>query len=81
MQAKAPYKSYRKTLPSHVYVTVFNPFNQEPEGLILKGEGDEAIVDVWDEMQDLFFKRMNKRHLETGVVVAFVRQDLPEERT
>ena len=85
MQTGTPYKSYIKTILGQVYVTVLNPFSKEPEGLILKGNPKNhdrnSIVEIWSEMEDVFFKRMNTRHFETGTVVEYRKPDLPEEKS
>lgn len=79
MQTGEPYKSYIKGILGRAYITVLNPFNNEPEGKILSGnpakQDEESIVDVWTEKEDVFFKRMNKRHFETGVLRSFVRKE------
>ncbi len=82
MQTGKPYKSYRKTILGKVYVTILNPFNNEPEGVILEGEptrSPTAIIDMWSEVDDLFFRRMNKNHFETGVIIPFERPDVVED--
>jgi hypothetical protein len=80
MQTGEPYKSYIKTILAKVYVTVLNPFSNEPEGRILSGnpraKDENSIIDTWNEKEDVFFKRMNKRHLESGTVIVYRR--LPE---
>jgi len=77
MQTDKPYKTYKKTILGKVYVTVLNPFSEKPEGLILQGNQKKneegSLVDVWNQKEDVFFKRMNKKHLESGVVVEYTR--------
>lgn len=82
MQTGKPYATFRKTILSLVYVTVLSPFNNQPEGLLLKGEkgSETSMVDVWSEMEYVYFKRMNKKHLETGVVIQVQREDVKEEK-
>lgn len=71
MQTGKPYKTYKKTIYGQVFVNVLNSFNKQPEGIILKGaknvEGE--FLDVWNEMEDVYFKRMNRRHFETGRII------------
>jgi hypothetical protein len=82
MQSGTPYASYRKTIAGKVYVTVLNPFTGVPEGLVLFGSDENAVIDVWTEREDLFFKRTNKRHFEVGNVISFKKaMDKPEEKT
>jgi len=84
MQTGTPYKSYIKTVVSKVYVTVINPFSREPEGRILEGiphKDESCIVDIWNEMEDVFFKRMNKRHFETGILSEYKRSNVPQAKS
>jgi hypothetical protein len=39
-----------------------------------KGE-ESTMVDVWNDVQDLFFKRTNKRSLETGMIIEVARKE------
>ncbi len=80
MQTKTPYKSYIKTVLGKIYVTVLNPFSGEPEGRIIKGDPrgkgkDLCIIDIWSEMEDAFFTRINKRHLETATLIQYTRKE------
>lgn len=83
MQTGEPYKTYKKTILGKVSCTVLNPFNNEVEGIILFGDPrknePDTMIDVWNEMQDVFFKRKNKWHLETGVLIPFTRPSIAEE--
>ena len=83
MQTGQPLKSYKKTILGKVNCIVLNPFNNEVEGIILYGDPNKnepsTMVDVWNEMQDVFFRRKNRVHLETGVLMPFVKPaDLSE---
>jgi hypothetical protein len=73
MQEGTPYGTYQKTILAKVHVTVLNPFSKEPEGLILSGEpgSDSSLVRTWDIKEDVFFKRINKRHFEQGTIIPF----------
>lgn len=79
MQEGPPYKSYIKTVTAKVYVTVLNPFNHEPEGRVLVGRPNKkeegCIVDVWSDKEDMFFKRMNKKHFDDGNLVTYQRDN------
>jgi hypothetical protein len=71
MQEGEPVGQYVKTLPCKVHVTVMDVFhNNEPAGLILFGEPgcEDSIVRTWSIKEDLFFRRMNKRHFTKGVL-------------
>lgn len=77
MQTGKPYKSYKKTILGKVQVIVLNPFSQESSAVLLEGEdgSPDSILDVWSEKEDAFFKRMNRRALETGRIIAFTRKE------
>jgi hypothetical protein len=72
MQEGKPYKRYIKTVLGKVFVTILNPFSGKPEGVILAGRPqdeksrDEIVVNVWTAKEDVFFKRMNKAHFQSG---------------
>jgi len=72
MQDGKPYSAYRKTIPAKIHVVVLDPFRGEPMGLILTGRpGDEdTIVKLYSVQEDVFFKRMNKRHFQQGNLVS-----------
>lgn len=78
MQTGTPYKSYRKVVLGKIYVTTWDSFQNKPIGMIIEGDpsgkdADACIVDVWDEREDVFFKRANRRQFETGYLVDYVR--------
>jgi hypothetical protein len=75
MQAGTPYATYKKTSLGKVFVSVLDPFSGNPIGIILEGEkGDEKeMIDVWNEAEDVFFKRMNKLQFEQGYIIPCVR--------
>ena len=74
-----PLKSYIKKILAKVYVTVWNSFENVPEGILLYGDPkkqeDTAIVDIWSPEEDYYFKLKNKNHLQTGTIIEFVRKD------
>ena len=80
-----PYKSYIKTILGKVYVTIWNSFENIPEGLILSGDprkGDESCsVDVWSQDEDYYFTTKNKRHLLVGNIIVHTRKSDPVEKT
>ncbi len=83
MNAGQPYATYKKTILGKVYVEVINPFTQKPEGILLFGEKgtDTEMIDVWTEMEDVFFRRQNRRAFETGRVIKISRNQKPETKT
>jgi hypothetical protein len=86
MQIGNPYKSYIKTILGKVDVMIWNSFKNEPEGRILQGnprsnDKDGSIIDVWSEMEDMFLKRMNKRHFEQGTIINYKRSTDPEPKS
>lgn len=82
MQTGKPYKSYKKTILGQAFVNVLNPFFNQPEGRILRGNPNtndpDCIVDIWSEQEDVFFKRMNRKSLSEGVLVEFARAEAQE---
>lgn len=84
MNTGTPYATYRKTTPSKVFVQILNPFNLQAQGLILYGDpkkAETARIDVWTEMEDQFFKRSNRKHLELGTIIRFERVPVEEVKT
>jgi hypothetical protein len=72
MQTGKPFATYRKTTLGKVFVNVLSSFPPyAKEGLMLVGEpnSETAKVNLWSEMEEAFFKRVNSRALETGVVI------------
>jgi hypothetical protein len=80
MQTGKPYASYKKTILGKVFVTVLDPFSHQPVGMLLEGvKGSPTeIVDIWSEMEEMFFRRTNKKHLDRGMLIKVVR-DEPKE--
>ncbi len=85
MNSGKPVRSYIKTILGKVFVTVWDPFTNTPTGLILSGDPkkreESSIIDMFTELQDSFFRRMNRRQLETGVVIPYTRVEEAKERT
>lgn len=83
MQAGTPYKSYIKTILGKVYINVLNQFSGAPEGRIIKGnpksDVESCIIDMWSEKEDVYFKRTNKRHFETGTIIEYTRKPAIEK--
>lgn len=84
MQSGVPLASYTKTILGKLYVNFLNPFTGSPEGRLLSGDpktSDDAIIDLWTVAEDLYFKRMNKRAFETGLLIKKVRKPAEEKKT
>jgi len=75
-EGKEPLARYRKTIVGKVHVVALNPFSEEPEGVLLEGNGDKSYIELWDTKQLVFFERMNKSHLDAGRIVKM--EKLPE---
>lgn len=70
MQAGAePLARYRKTIVGKVHVVALNPFSEQPEGVLLEGDGINSYIELWDAKSLVFFERMNKSHLDAGRVI------------
>jgi len=77
MQAGSePLARYRKTIVGKVHVVALNPFSEQPEGVLLEGDGIGSYIELWDAKQLVFFERMNKSHLDAGRLVKM--EKLPE---
>lgn len=83
MQTGKPLKTYKKTILGQVYCSVLNSFSNEPEGILLSGDPTKndplSMFDIWNDMQDAYFRRANKKNLEMGVIIAFERPDSVQE--
>ena len=75
MQEGEPLKRYKKTILGKVHVVILNPFSDEPEGIIMKGDPSKAsdymdyIIEIWTPKADIFFRRMNRKHFDSGRLV------------
>ncbi len=84
IQTNKPYKSYKKTILGKVAVYTFNSLTNTPNAILLEGKDNNsfsATVDTWNAVEDAYFRRMNRKHLETGYVVEFVRPENYDEIT
>jgi len=84
MQLEKPFKTYRKTILGRVSVNYIEPFSGKPSGIILMGnpKTDEgARIDTWTEVDDSFFRKMNKRQFEVGNILEMERVEEVKERT
>jgi len=80
-----PLRSYIKTILGKVFVNTWDSFIDKPIGTILEGDprkGDDGcIYDVWSEKEDMYFKKSNKVHFETGTVISHARSEAPREKS
>jgi cell fate (sporulation/competence/biofilm development) regulator YmcA (YheA/YmcA/DUF963 family) len=78
MQSGKPYKTYKKVVLGRVYVSAIDPFTEQPTGILLYGDprrGDEScFIDMWSERDDLFFRKQNKVHFDSGFIVEVIRE-------
>lgn len=82
MHGGKPIRSYIKTILGKVFVQIWDTFTNQPSGLLLHGDprkrDETSIIDIWSEQEDVFFRRMNRTDLETGIVIEFKRDDAVE---
>lgn len=73
MQENRPFKVYKKTILGQVAIQILNPFSDEPEVFLLRGNhlnNDEGcFIEFWNERQHEFFRKMNKFHLTKGYLI------------
>lgn len=86
MNTGTPYKSYIKTILGKAFVHGWDVFTNTPTGFILEGDprkhDEGSIYHVYSEMEDVFFRKMNKKHFSNGVLIEYVApQDEKRERT
>jgi hypothetical protein len=79
MQTGNPYKSYRKTILGKVFVDVWDNFNNKPKEVGLFGNPENAIIDIWSEKENQFFKNINKKLFDDGLVIEVDRAKLPPQ--
>lgn len=84
MQDGEPLAVYRKGILGKVHVITLNPFTEEAEGIILEGnptkadEIDTQVVELWSTKSQLFFERMNKKHIAAGRLNLVKKAALPK---
>jgi hypothetical protein len=80
-----PIKSYTKTILGKIYVMVLDRFSGQPVGILLSGDprkqDDGSIVEIFSEVEDIYFRKANKRHFEVGNIIPFTKKVEPKERT
>lgn len=81
MQEGKPYKSYRKTILGKLYLNTIDSFSGEKEGVILVGDfakdKENTVIDVYDEKEDMFLHKANRRHFESGQLIPYTRPEIP----
>lgn len=86
MSEDKPLRSYIKTILGKVYVEVWNSLTNKTEGLLMEGDPRKkdagSIFDTFSEQEDVFFRRRNKRHFDTGILISYSRPvDVVREKT
>lgn len=73
MQVGEPYKRYKKTILGKVFIMYLDPFEKKPAGKLLFGnprkDEDNCFFETWGPMDDMYFKRSNKKHFEKKLLV------------
>ena len=79
MHTGKTFKTYKKAVLGRVYVSAIDPFTEQPTGVMLYGDpkrSDEScFIDMWSERDDLFFRKMNKVHFDSGYIIETVRKE------
>lgn len=86
MVSGKPFKSYKKVVLGKVAIKLWDSLTNEPKEEIFVGDprsGDDAVIDVWSEKEQVYFERMNRKHFELGNLIEFKRPEVEEvkERT
>lgn len=82
-----PYRSYKKTILGVLHVHYLDPFSHEQLGMLISGDPnkDEGIFNTWSNLEDTFFRQMNKPLFEKGYIVEYTRpvvfEKSPNEKT
>lgn len=81
MDEGRPHKSYIKGILGQVAVIIWDNFEEKPIEIILKGNpksrDESSIVDVWSAKEDVFFNRINQKLFANGMMLPYVRPELP----
>jgi len=79
-----PYKSYKKVIVGKLYINRIDPISQAKEGAIISGLPDKdesCIIDVWSELEDLYFRKANKFHFNNGYLIEYKRESFEEQKS
>lgn len=82
MQDGEPLARYKKAIRGKVHVTVLNPFSDEPEEVVLRGNPDnpndlpEMLVEIWNPKANMFFRKVNRSHFQAGRLIEI--DEVPE---
>lgn len=80
MTGGKPLASYKKTILAQALVKIWDNFQEAPAEIIVKGDPrkdlENCVIDVWSEKEKVFFERMNRTHIQSGVLIPYNR---PEE--
>lgn len=72
MQTDTPVVTYKKTILGKVLVRALNPYNGEPDDLILSGDPEKSelacYLPLWSEKEARFFESANRKHINNGLV-------------
>lgn len=72
MRSGEAFSVYKKVILGKAHIVVIDPYTG-PTSIIMKGDpkknDDGCYYQAWTETEDNFFKRMNKRHLESGNII------------
>lgn len=86
MSEGKPFKTYKKTILGVLNVIRLDPIGSKPDGVLVKGDPikneEDCLIDVWSQVEDTFFRKMNRRHLESGRLISFERkvEEGPKEK-
>ena len=83
MQTGEPLARFKKTIVGQVHVVALNPFDEKPEGVLLKGvrngTDEETYIEIWNDKALAFFTRMNQSHFKAGRLVSMGAPPIPEK--
>lgn len=79
MATDNPVAIYKKGHLGKLNVRRLNSFTKEVEDVLLFSppsgdmEADTCFVELWSEEEHVFFKRANRKHLESGALIRFTK--------
>jgi hypothetical protein len=81
MQTGDPVATYKKTTVGKVSVKVINTFSGDLEDLVLSGDGEDSMVNLWSDVEYAYFKKANRYAIREGLIIQYDVPREPEERT